>query len=267
MTLHVERAGPKRPGPDAGPPLVLTHGFTQNSRCWGDFAAALAVDHRLALIDGPGHGRSHHDDADLVRSAELTAEVGGSGIYVGYSMGGRVALHAALQPATPVVGLVLIGATAGLEDATERADRRAADEALAVRLLDEGLPTFIDRWLDLPLFAGLSEEQAAKAQRLTNRPQGLAASLRNCGTGTQEPLWSSLASLSMPVLVVTGEQDDKFRAIGQRMVSAMTGSDAELASVPGTHAVHLERPKETAALISRWISRRFQRGSATYSSS
>lgn len=237
-------------------PLVLAHGFTQNTECWGRFGELLAATADVVVIDGPGHGRSHHDDADLPTAANLMTEVGGRAVYIGYSMGGRVALHAALQNPQLVDGLVLIGATAGLEDPAERAARRALDAELAAGLLRDGLDRFMDRWLASPLFAGLDDTQAAKPQRLKNRPEGLAASLNNCGTGTQEPLWDRLGELEMPVLIVAGEQDEKFTKLGRRMAEAMTNSSVDVLIIPGTHAVHLEEPELTAesilAIIKSW---------------
>lgn len=235
--------------------LILLHGFTQNIDCWGSLADRLAQRRPLCLVDMPGHGRSGHDGADLNRAADLAVEVGGPGVYLGYSMGGRVALHAALRHPGQVRGLVLIGATAGLDDADDRADRREADEALATRLETDGLPAFLDRWLALPLFAGLGDEASAKASRLRNRAGGLAASLRHCGTGTQEPLWNRLGEIQVPVLVIAGGDDHKFTAIGERVVGALTATSTALVTIPGTHAVHLEEPAATAAAIVEHLDR------------
>ncbi len=249
--LFAQRVGPTGPDADAGVGrrLVLAHGFTQNGRCWGEFGQRLADVCEVTFVDAPGHGRSANDDADLWRSAELLGDAGGSAIYVGYSMGGRTALHTALTRPDLVRGLVLIGATAGLDHEDERAARRDADAALADRLLADGLPACLERWLASPLFAGLGEEQAALEQRLTNRAEGLAESLRRCGTGTQDPLWDRLGELTMPVLIVIGDRDHKFSALGQRLLAGLTASEAQILSIPGTHAVHLERPAETAAAI------------------
>jgi 2-succinyl-6-hydroxy-2,4-cyclohexadiene-1-carboxylate synthase len=229
--------------------LILAHGFTQNTECWGRFGTLLSESADLVLVDAPGHGLSDHDEADLPTTAGLLTDVGGRGVYVGYSMGGRVALHAALSTPDLVRGLVLIGATAGLDSAEDRAARQDADHALADRILADGLEQFIERWLANPLFSGLDDAAAAKDQRLTNRADGLAASLRNCGTGTQEPLWDRLHELTMPVLIVAGDEDQKFTAIGQRMAEAMTNSAVDMLILPGTHAVHLEEPDLTAASI------------------
>jgi 2-succinyl-6-hydroxy-2,4-cyclohexadiene-1-carboxylate synthase len=235
--------------------LVLAHGFTQNARCWGPFGDDLATDHEVVAVDLPGHGLtpSDHDHADLATAGRLLGEAGGAGVYVGYSMGGRVALHTALDAPHAVEGLVLIGATAGLDEPGERLARRQADEAVAERLLAVGLPAFLDAWLANPLFAGLGPEAACLEARLDNRPEGLAASLHWCGTGTQEPLWDRLRAIDVPVLVVAGSHDPKFTALGTRLVSALPRAD--LVIVPGTHCVHLENPAVTAAAVRRYLAR------------
>src|SRR5690606_23536537 len=118
----------------------------------------------------------------------LLGDAAGPATYVGYSMGGRLALHLALARPDLVRRLVLIGATGGIDDEDDRAARRAADERLAAHLEQVGVATFVDEWLAQPLFAGLSPTAAARDERLANTAEGLASSLRLAGTGTQEPL-------------------------------------------------------------------------------
>lgn len=236
-----------------GPRVVLAHGFTQNHRCWGPLPDRLATDHEVVRVDLPGHGRSSDVVADLPTSGRLLTDAGGRATYLGYSLGGRVALHAALDAPDTVAGLVLVGATAGLATAAERQDRLARDAVLADRLHDEGLAAFLDHWLALPLFAGLTPEQADVEARLENSEAGLASSLRLTGTGTQEPLWDRLPSLTMPVLVVAGADDTKFADLGRHMVSAM-GPDADLALIPGAgHPAHLERPDTFVGRLRAWL--------------
>ncbi len=218
---------------------MLLHGFTQNARCWGAIPDRLARSHQVVLVDAPGHGESAHDDADLWRAADLIAGVGGPATYVGYSMGGRMALHLALAHPELVERLVLIGATAGLDTEAERAARREADERLAERIEAGPLRSFLEGWLANPLFASLPAESRCLAERETNRPDGLAASLRSCGTGNQDPLWDRLAELTMPVALVVGSTDEKFTALAQRM-AAQIGANARVVIEPGSHAVHLE---------------------------
>ena len=190
---------------------------------------------------------------DLWSTARQLAHPSKVGAWLGYSMGGRVALHVALAAPQLVDRLVLVGATAGIVDAIDRATRREADEAEAARLERVGVDQFLEHWLAQPLFAALSEEAAGLEARRENTVERLAAHLRMLGTGTQEPLWSRLNELAMPVLVAAGERDVKFAALGERMAAAI-GDNASLALVPGAgHACHLERPAEFAALVTPFL--------------
>lgn len=242
----------------AGVPIAIVHGFTQNAACLRPFAISLidaigdvSGGASIALIDAPGHGRSEHDTADLIDAGRLLVDAGGDAHYVGYSMGGRMLLHAAVLFPERFASLTLIGATAGIDDRHERAARATADEQLAERLESVGLPAFLDEWLALPLFASLTDEAAARAERLTNRSAGLAASLRHCGTGNQFPLWHHLGSMDVPVQIVAGRADAKFTAIGERMVEALP--NARFDPIAGGHAVHSERPAEVAKAIASFI--------------
>ncbi len=199
----------------------------------------------------PGHGAAADVRSDLWESADRLVRIGGAGTYVGYSMGGRVALHAALSHAEQVERLVLIGATPGIFDDEERRARRAADELVAEQIETVGVETFIDEWLANPLFDGLTEATARRADRLRNTAAGLAASLRATGTGTQRSLWHRLGEIDCPVLVLVGEHDAKFTELGQRLVAGIT--NAELAVIPAAgHSVHLEQPEATADAVTRW---------------
>ncbi len=251
--LNLERSGPSGAGPGAR--IVLVHGFTQTGRSWGRLAAPLAGDHEVVLVDAPGHGGSAAIHVDLAGGAELLGAAGGPATYVGYSMGGRFALHLALARPDLVQALVLLGATAGIEDAAERAARRAADEALAAELERDGLDAFLERWLAQPLFASLPAEAIDLDDRRRNTVTGLASSLRLAGTGTQTPLWDRLGALAMPVLVVAGDRDAKFTALGRRMADTI-GSNAGFSVVPNAgHAAHLEQPAATFEVVRPWLER------------
>jgi 2-succinyl-6-hydroxy-2,4-cyclohexadiene-1-carboxylate synthase len=225
-----------------GPRVVLLHGFTQTAHSWHAVAHEFKTDHEIVAIDLPGHGDSSNVRADLTKTADLVAETVGAGTYIGYSMGGRVALHLALSHPNVVKRLVLIGATAGIDDAGERDDRRCTDNALADFIETNGVDVFLDRWLAQPLFATLPPEAADRADRARNTAAGLASSLRLSGTGSQQSLWHRVNTLDIPVLVVAGEHDDKFTTLAHRLVTAV-GPNATFASIEGAgHAAHLERP-------------------------
>ena len=246
LRLHAERSG-------RGPRLVLVHGFTQTGRSWAPVAGALEADHEVVRVDAPGHGRSSDVMAGLRSGARLIADEGGEGTYVGYSMGGRFALHVALAHPELVRGLVLLGATAGIEDPAERAERVTVDEGMAARLERDGVERFLDDWLSLPLFARLPREAAGVEARRENTVEGLASSLRLAGTGAQDPLWSKLGRIEAPTLVLAGEQDEKFAALAERLASSI-GANATMALVPGAgHAAHLEQPDAFLSILRPWL--------------
>lgn len=234
--------------------MVLVHGFTQTLASWAPVAADLDADHEVVRVDAPGHGGSGDVRADLVDGARLLGEAGGRATYVGYSMGGRLALRLALDRPDLVQHLVLIGATAGIDDEKERADRRTSDEALAHSIETDGVETFLARWLAQPLFADLSPTRHDLAARHANTTEGLASSLRQAGTGTMDPpWWPQLHRIEAPTLVLAGERDEKFTALAQQLAESI-GANATFQTIgTSSHAPHLQRPAEVATSIRRHV--------------
>jgi 2-succinyl-6-hydroxy-2,4-cyclohexadiene-1-carboxylate synthase len=257
-------------------PLVLLHGFTQTGASWDGVRSALEVGDRPVITpDQRGHGSAADvrpillpamaaDAMAAVNQAATrsdghstpAATLGGRLALGGYSMGGRAALLAALASPGRVSHLALISTTAGIEDDGERAARAAADAALADRFETQTIEEIADAWAATPLFAGQPTAVAAAARedRLRNTPAGLAASLRGAGTSRMGNLWDGLAGLTMPALVLVGERDEKFRAIGERLAGAL--ADAELVIVPGAgHALPLEAPAAVARALEALLAR------------
>jgi 2-succinyl-6-hydroxy-2,4-cyclohexadiene-1-carboxylate synthase len=237
----------------SGPRVVLVHGFTQTGRSWRHVAPRLALNHEVIAVDTPGHGDSSSLATNLWTGAAALVEAAGTATYVGYSMGGRLALHAALAHPRSVTRLVLLGATPGIADPTERAARQHSDNALADDLEHRGVETLLTRWLANPMFARLPSDPLDMEDRRRNTTAGLASSLRLAGTGGQESLWDRLPELKMPVLVLAGERDAKFIDIGSRMAAAI-GPNASFKLVPdANHAAHLEQPDHFLALVEPFL--------------
>jgi len=169
---------------------------------------------------------------------------------VGYSMGGRLALALALERPDIVQSLVLVSASPGIADERERATRRAADDQLAHDVERDGLDAFLERWLAQPLFASLPRELAGvDARRRGNSVERVTHQLRALGQGAQPSLWHRLPELQMPVLLVTGAYDRKYRELASAMAAAI-GDNARAVTVPEAgHALHLEQPAALAALL------------------
>jgi 2-succinyl-6-hydroxy-2,4-cyclohexadiene-1-carboxylate synthase len=251
----------------SGPPVLLLHGFTGSSANWQAHVPALSEQYQVLIVDLPGHGQTDAPDdparygveqvaADLIA---LSARAGAASAHVlGYSMGARLALCMALAYPRFVRSLIMESGSPGLESVEERQARIRQDEALAERIVGDGLAAFVEYWENIPLFASqqrLSPEvrQRLREQRLRNRPEGLANSLRGMGTGVQPSLWNRLDEISVPVLLLAGALDTKFVGIAQQMYDRMP--DARLVIVPGAgHTIHLEAPTVFHAQITEFLS-------------
>ena len=244
---------------------VLLHGFTGSSASWGgkivDGLSGLGV--VPVLIDLPGHGRWRGETRtewftlDQVLSA-LARTTGWPADLVGYSMGGRIALHFAAAFPDMVSRLVLESASPGLAKPGQRSDRRMADEQLASRLESEDIESFVEYWEARPLFEsrarlGAEALSVQREVRMNNDPRSLAAALRGLGTGSLPSLWDRLSGIRTPTLLMVGELDLKFVEVAEHMASAMP--DARLVIVPGAgHTVHVERPDVWVSEVGSFLS-------------
>jgi 2-succinyl-6-hydroxy-2,4-cyclohexadiene-1-carboxylate synthase len=235
------------------PDVVLLHGFTHTGASWDPVVAALGESYRALAPDIRGHGAASErtpvslepvlDDLAALASPRFTL--------VGYSMGGRIALHAALRFGERVDRIILIGASPGIADPAQRAARRAGDDERARGLERSTIAQFAAHWAQTPVLAGQPPAVAAAvhADRLRNHPAGLARALRGLGTGALPSLWDRLGEVVAPVALVVGERDEKFTAVAAEMAGRLV--EAEVVVVPGAgHAVHLEAPKRIARVIS-----------------
>jgi 2-succinyl-6-hydroxy-2,4-cyclohexadiene-1-carboxylate synthase len=237
--------------------VVLLHGFSGTHRAWDGVAARLHSERYLPrALDLPGHGDAtdaHGVGGEAITFAGCVSHVLDRApqrfVLCGYSLGGRVALHVALAAPERVTRLVLVSTTAGIEDASERTQRRASDHRLADELESIPFDSFIERWRTQPLFADDPAEVGALARedQRRNRPEALAAVLRGVGSGEMQPLWDRLPELTMPVTVLVGDRDAKFLALGERMVALLP--DADLVIAPGGHGLPLENPEAVANTI------------------
>ncbi|MFV1991445.1 MAG: alpha/beta fold hydrolase [Acidimicrobiales bacterium] len=233
----------------SGRPVYLLHGFTQTRDCWGTIAETLATTHRVTSFDLPGHGESSGCPPGLVEAAAKFARGRDKGQWIGYSLGGRYALHVALNHPEVMSELVLVGVHPGIADPDEREQRRLEDVTRACTLMVDGVSEFLDSWLSLPLFAGLTEKDQDRSERENNTVEGLVASLMFASTGVQENLWPRLSELEMPVHLIAGAQDEKFLALAHETADAI-GPNARVTAIPGAgHSAHRENPAAFLAAI------------------
>lgn len=229
------------------PTVTFAPGFMQRGEAWEPVAARLAGSYRTTCLDFTTWTFEE-------RVAELLDAVRPGDALVGYSMGGRLALHAALREPARLGALVLVGVTAGIEDAAERADRRASDESLAEWIERRSIEDVVRRWETLPVFATQSAElrERQRPGRLSHDPERLATLLRSAGQGATPPVWHRLHELRRPVLLTAGEQDRRYATAARRMAERLP--DARVKLVPHVgHAPQLEAPDEFAALLREFL--------------
>ena len=244
-----------------GAPVTLLHGFTQSGRSWRELIARMPEGYSWIVPDLRGHGETRTApgapcsmDACTADIVALWDELGIERSHVvGYSMGGRLALHVATRQPDRLLSLVTIGAHAGLEQEA-REGRRLGDEALADRIEKEGVGPFVDYWQSLPLFAGLERRGPAylaqvRADRLRNNGGALACSLRGMGAGAMQPLWDDLHWVQVPCTFVAGQQDHGYVASARRLAAATSNGRYEIVQRAG-HSVHQERPEAFARVLS-----------------
>jgi 2-succinyl-6-hydroxy-2,4-cyclohexadiene-1-carboxylate synthase len=240
--------------------IVALHGFTGEGADFDLLRPLLPASHELVAPDLPGHGRRRDlrqvADYSLPAHLALIEAAAGTGhalTLLGYSMGGRLAMHWALANPGRWRRLILIGASPGLATLEEREERRLADAALAAFLRTEGLAAFYKYWHHQPMLrtlfqAGSPHREELLRRRAGNDAEGLALSLETVGTGSLPSLWPRLGELRGNVDLVTGEHDPKFTELARRMGEKMPRTRLSVVEGVG-HAVHLERPADLATLL------------------
>ncbi|QCR33332.1 2-succinyl-6-hydroxy-2,4-cyclohexadiene-1-carboxylate synthase [Lysinibacillus sp. SGAir0095] len=241
--------------------IVMLHGFTGSVATWCNVAIPIK-NHRIVAIDLMGHGQTDSPqdiapytmEEQILQLDEIFQQLNlHEVILLGYSMGGRTALSYAKTFPDRVSHLILESASPGLKSEEERAKRRASDESLADQIQTSGIEVFVNKWENIPLFKTQKKlppdvQLEVRKERLAQTEIGLANSLRGAGTGAQSSLWSSLGEISMPVTLITGEQDDKFCQIAEEMQALL--QNAQHVCVKNTgHAIHVENPEQFATIV------------------
>jgi 2-succinyl-6-hydroxy-2,4-cyclohexadiene-1-carboxylate synthase len=236
---------------------MALHGFTGSPRSWDFLPEHKAMPRVLpALVghagsDAGSEVNSFEDEVD--RLAALIPERGAH--VVGYSLGARLALGLALRHPGRVTRLTLLSGHPGLETASERAQRRAADAAWCDILLERGLPAFVEAWQAQALWATQAAlppavRQRRQSERLSHSAHGLALSLRLTGLAEMPHYGARLSELRMPVTLIAGALDLKFSELARRMAAQLAHVTTEIVEAAG-HDLLLERPELVTELLER----------------
>lgn len=243
--------------------LLLLHGFSKDGRSWKNVESALP-EYRLLLPDLPGHGGTPRFECPdpVDRFQELGArlldrEAVESVTLVGYSMGGRLALLWAAAAPHRFRRLALISTRLGWGEDEDPRQRAEADAQRAQELEEEGLEAFVQRWEKMPVLREVrprtsDERQTQRELRRAQRVEGLAWALRHLGPGVLPDPALALSSLTMPLLLMVGEDDARTRADAERV--AATRPNTTLVVLPKAgHDLPGEAPEDVAQALREWM--------------
>ncbi|WP_445774983.1 2-succinyl-6-hydroxy-2,4-cyclohexadiene-1-carboxylate synthase [Shewanella sp.] len=227
------------------PALVMLHGFLGSKDDWSILMPKLSQYFHCICIDLPGHGANHLALASPGFSqvaAHIVDKVSGLGIkqfhLLGYSLGGRIALHVAKDFPNALLSLTLESAHPGLIDNHQRDERAKSDNLWAKKLQQLAMPDFLSLWYQQAVFNDLSKQQ--KQQLITLRRHNDPQRLSNCYLATslslQQDCKPVLHQLRCPCFYLYGEDDRKFAQIAKDW-QAEYGND-QLTLQPLTAAGH-----------------------------
>jgi len=252
-------------GADRTKPVILfLHGFLGSREDWAGLVKSFSDDYRCLLVDLPGHGEDrplHENNYSIQGCAQALLhlfdelDIDRANI-MGYSMGGRLALYFAVTFPDRCHRVILESSSPGLKTKPERDERTGNDEELAAKLEREGLDVFLKQWYDKPMFATLKEHPGKLSELLEQRrrcdPGGLALSLRMMSTGKQPSLWDKLTKISLPLLLLAGEQDIKFSGIARTMADLCPTAEVCIIANAG-HNVHMEQPEQFVRIANDFL--------------
>lgn len=263
IQFHSLQLGQSGQLPRCFPVLLFLHGFMGSVEDWRLVMEYLSHDYTCLALDLPGHGRTDcqtGQDYTTQATAEAIVRFLNSmqiptAIPIGYSMGGRLSLYCALRFPQRFPQAVVESGSPGLRKHEERKRRQDQDFERSQQLEIHFLH-FLRAWYQQPLFTTLQRFstgfEAMWERRLKNRPAELSRSLQNMGLGSQPNLWSQLEFHHNPLLLLTGELDQKFTQLNNEMANCCKTAVHQIVPDAG-HNIHLEQPEMFVSHIQSWL--------------
>ncbi|GIU20652.1 MULTISPECIES: 2-succinyl-6-hydroxy-2,4-cyclohexadiene-1-carboxylate synthase [unclassified Shewanella] len=245
-------------GKSDSPAVVFLHGFLGSKQDWQEIVEQLKDDFFCISLNLPGHGFNHLESSSVelptpgfIPCAELihtTLEQLNVSQYhlVGYSLGGRIALHLARLYPQALLSLTLESCHPGLQNKAARTERKANDRAWAQKLQILPIRGFLDLWYQQAVFSDLSQTEREHLidKRSHNQPLMLANCYQATSLAEQDDLRDTPSLLTASSHFIAGHQDTKFMALAKRW------QEQQPLSVHCIHAsghnVHLAAPQAFA---------------------
>jgi 3-oxoadipate enol-lactonase len=240
-----------------GPPVVLIHGLADDHRAWRRVAGRLMLDHRVILYDLRGHGASSLGSPD-----GRLSQLGGDllalcdalqlerCVLAGFSLGGTIAMRAAIDAPERVAALALVATSSRVGGAAQGwyLERAAMVDEGGERLretLDEDTAD-VYRARPAETAAGLHIRRAS-----TRDPRGYANACRAMAALREQPLDDELGQITAPTTILAGDKDQHCPPRAAEII-AQRIPESTIEVLPGAgHPLPVERPDETAEAIRR----------------
>lgn len=241
--------------------VVALHGFFGCAEDFKPLEKLLRPHCDWVSLELPGHtGKDDPQESfslEKIFSKIDSARQDRSVILLGYSMGGRLALQYSVNYSQSLMGLVLIGASPGIEDPVERQVRYAHDLGLAQRFESQSVRASWKEWVANPLVTSQSNiPQVIHNEMIANRmrhfPHGLAQSLREWSPGFLPSLWGKLHQIQCSVLLINGDMDEKFMQINSKIHKESPKSFLRIIEKAG-HMAHLENINSFSKVLIDWL--------------
>lgn len=249
--------------------IVFLHGFLGNSEDWSFLIRELSGKYFCIAIDLPGHGKSIN-----LQDNQYSINAAVSGIYgiveqlniskinlIAYSMGGRAALHFTDKYPDIVNKLVLISSSPGLKTKGERQSRIALDKALSDRISASNFSDFLKFWYSQKLFGYDTESKKYSflaEKRRNNLKEELSKSLKYSGTGAMQHLWDKLSNYDIPILLLCGENDEKYIRINSEMNDILKNSELKIID-DSFHNIIFDAPESTFKEINNFLNKKYEK--------
>jgi pimeloyl-ACP methyl ester carboxylesterase len=243
----------------AGPPVVMGHSILCSGEMWMYQVPRLAERYRVVNLDQRGHGRSvpatgPYDLLDMVEDAlavldHLEIE---RATWAGLSMGGMVAMHAALSAPQRVKGLILLDTHAGAETAYKKLKYRA----MSVGTKAFGIRPFFSAVIPLLFGRTTRAENPALIEDWKERfaSMDVPSVTRAVSVLVQRPsIVDKLAGVSVPSLVIVGEEDVSLPPPISREIANVLPYASLVVILKAGHLSALEKPDEVTEAMLQFL--------------
>jgi len=247
-------------------PILFLHGFTGSANDWNFILDKLPAKYFPFAVDLIGHGDTDSPEIEdeytctsIVRHINSILNHFGFQkiIIAGYSMGGRAAISFSLKNHHKVIAGIFESSTAGIEDIEAKKERVEHDFILAEKIRKEGVESFLEYWFNSPMFSSLqnlNSFEVLRSKRSQNTITGLANSLSAFSTGLMNSYWNLIHVLEFPILLITGENDEKYTDINKRMKIKFRNAFHKIIPQAG-HNTHIEKPELFTNLVLEFLNK------------